>query len=192
MNDLITKQIELFHSLGIIVELCGSLKMNESTQFSDIDLRCFCKQPEMTCRYIQKYYDYIYPYRKYINNNNDSDIVCNLKYFIKSYQFDLTFFPIAYKDIYVAVENYRNKLNKSKTTQIYLQKKILINKMMYGSSNLFDRKIYLDVLKKIKSEYFRNCIDLFSYHNNIDSKVIYSYMDLKFVGSYIGFIKINK
>lgn len=112
--QIIKQQIQLFQSLGINIELCGSRKVDEYNQYSDIDFRCFCDLTEINCQKAQKYFDYVYPYNKYVNAINDKDIICNFKFFVDKYQCDLTFFPLKYRSIYTEIENYRNNLKKIK------------------------------------------------------------------------------
>ena len=191
ISRIIEQQIQLFQSLGITIELCGSRKVNEYNQYSDIDFRCFCQSPEINCQKAQKYYNYLYPYKKYKNATNNNEIICNFKFFVDNYQCDLTFFPLNYRYIYTEIENYRNHLSKSRITFLYLYKKTLINQLIYETSNLSDRKIYMGILKKTKVNYFNYCIEKYCREKNINSDLIRKYIDLNFEGSYIGILKIK-
>lgn len=63
--------------------------------------------------------------------------------------------------------------------------------MIYETADLTDRKIYMDILKKIKVNYFNYCINKFCFKKNVNIGIIRGYMDINFVGSYIGVIKIK-
>jgi hypothetical protein len=191
------EQIRILKTLGISAKLAGSQKMGESQPHSDIDLHCFVKDPEQSSQIVQKHFNYIFPYSVY-RRHDHRDLICNFKYWItlrddnkiRHVLIDLTFFPIEYQSLYSEIEEFRSQIRNFATSIEYLEKKTAINDQLLNAT-IRQRIQLLKSLRRLKDNYFDQCLRFYCHFNNQNYRLIKPYFDFDFVGTFIGRIKIK-
>jgi hypothetical protein len=195
---LIKQQLTEFKKLGFNVKVSGSFLLREMDHYSDIDLKCYVRDPLASCKVVHKYFNYVFPYHKYRNKHRPNEIMCNMKFYLpdpnnpeKQHRFDLTFLPSSYEGLHTAIEQFRFVHHQSQATRSYLKRKRHINMQIYVCGTLTDRQKQVECLRKLKYNYFHQFIKLFCRANNLDYEKVKTFYEFEHIGGYVGTIKIK-